>query len=95
MQWQYSGTAGRTENCQIDVFPAYATGRGRMLNDRRLYLPTSWTDDRERCRRASIGDEVASETKVAMAKAMVRKAVTDRIPIGWVTADATYGYSRG
>ena len=48
VQRQYSGTAGRTENCQVGVFLAYATGRGRTLVDRRLYLPTSWTDDRER-----------------------------------------------
>ncbi|MEV5463656.1 IS701 family transposase, partial [Streptomyces cellulosae] len=77
VQRQYSGTAGRTENCQIGVFLAYATSRGRTLIDRRLYLPTSWTDDRERCRRAGIDDEVAFETKVAMAKAMIRRAITD------------------
>lgn len=41
VQRQYSGTAGCTENCQIGVFLAYATGRGRTLIDRRLYLPTS------------------------------------------------------
>lgn len=95
VQRQYSGTAGRTENCQVGVFLAYATGRGRTLIDRRLYLPTSWTDDRERCRRAGIGDEVAFETKVAVAKATVRKAIADRVPFGWVTADAAYGFSKG
>src|SRR4029078_13361744 len=72
---QYSGTAGRIENCQIGVFLAYATSRGQTLIDRRLYLPTSWTDDRDRCRRAGIDDSVAFETKVAMAKAMVRRAI--------------------
>ena len=95
VQRQYSGTAGRTENCQIGVFLAYAAAAGRTLIDRRLYLPTSWTDDRERCRRAGIDDEVAFETKVAMAKAMVRRAITDKIPFRWVTADAAYGYSKG
>lgn len=95
VQRQYSGTAGRTENSQIGVFLAYATGRGRTLIDRRLYLPTSWTDDRERCRRAGVDDSVAFATKVAMAKAMVRRAIADRIPFGWVTADAAYGYSKG
>ncbi|MBV7245532.1 IS701 family transposase [Streptomyces sp. MW-W600-10] len=95
VQRQYSGTAGRTENCQVGVFLAYATDRGRTLIDRRLYLPTSWTDDRERCHRASIGDEVVFETKVAMAKAMVRRALVDKIPFRWVTADAAYGFSKG
>ena len=73
----------------------YATGRGRTLIDRRLYLPTSWTDDRDRCRRAGIDDHVAFETKVAMAKAMVRRAIADKVPFSWVTADAAYGYSKG
>lgn len=95
VQRQYSGTAGRTENCQIGVFLAYATGRGRTLIDRRLYLPASWADDRERCRQAGIDDSVAFATKVAMAKVMVRKAIADRVPSGWVTADAAYGYSEG
>ncbi|MGA5412100.1 IS701 family transposase [Streptomyces lavendulocolor] len=94
VQRQYSGTAGRTENCQVGVFLAYATGRGRTLIDRRLYLPASWTDDRQRCRRAGIDDTVVFETKVAMARAMVRRVIEEKIPFGWVTADAGYGYSK-
>ena len=35
VQRQYSGTAGRTENCQVGVFLAYAGERGRTLIDRR------------------------------------------------------------
>jgi SRSO17 transposase len=94
VQRQYSGTAGRTENCQVGVFLAYATGRGRTLIDRRLYLPASWTDDRQRCRRAGIDDEVVFETKVAMARAMVRRAIEEEVPFGWVTAGAGYGYAK-
>ena len=54
---QYSGTAGRIENCQIGVFLAYASCHGHSLLDRELYLPQEWTDDRERCRRAGIPDQ--------------------------------------
>src|ERR671910_3439863 len=36
---QYSGTAGRIENCQIGVFLAYASRLGQALLDRELYLP--------------------------------------------------------
>ena len=53
---QYSGTAGRVENCQIGVFLAYASGHGHTLLDRELYLPKEWTADREHCRRAGIPD---------------------------------------
>ncbi|WP_260328630.1 IS701 family transposase [Streptomyces sp. Ag109_O5-1] len=63
VQRQYSGTAGRTENCQIGVFAAYATTRGRALVDRALYLPKSWTDDRDRCRAAHIPNERTFATK--------------------------------
>jgi SRSO17 transposase len=48
VQRQYSGTAGRVENCQLGVFLAYAAPRGRALVDRELYLPKSWTEDRGR-----------------------------------------------
>ena len=39
VQRQYSGTAGRIENCQIGVFLAYAGAKGHALIDRALYLP--------------------------------------------------------
>jgi SRSO17 transposase len=35
---QYSGTAGRIENCQVGVFLAYATRRGHAFLDRELDL---------------------------------------------------------
>jgi SRSO17 transposase len=39
---QYSGTAGRIENCQVGVLLSYACARGRALIDRRVYLPRAW-----------------------------------------------------
>ena len=51
---QYSGTAGRIENCQIGVFLGYATPAGRTFLDRELYLPKAWTDDPARCVAAAI-----------------------------------------
>nr|WP_259470970.1 transposase [Streptomyces sp. 1114.5] len=91
MQRQYSGTAGRTENCQIGVFAAYATGRGRALVDRELYLPKSWTEDRDRCRAAKIPEDQDFHTKGDLAKALVLRALASDLPIAWVTADSAYG----
>ncbi|MGK3945088.1 transposase [Streptomyces caeruleatus] len=91
VQRQYSGTAGHTENCQIGVFAAYATTRGRALVDRELYLPKSWTDDRERCRAAKIPDERVFATKPELARTIVLRALTSPLPIDWVTPDAAYG----
>lgn len=49
VQRQYTGTAGRVENAQVGVFLTYTTKVGHTLIDRELYLPVSWTDDRQRC----------------------------------------------
>ena len=46
VQRQYSGTAGKVDNCQLGVFLAYASARGRAFIDRELYLPKAWTEDR-------------------------------------------------
>ncbi|WP_425587181.1 IS701 family transposase [Streptomyces violaceusniger] len=91
VQRQYSGTAGRTENCQVAVFAAYASSRGRTLVDRELYLPKSWTSDRERCREAKVPDGRGFATKTELARVLVARALSSPLPISWVTADALYG----
>ncbi|KAA1052993.1 Mobile element protein [Azospirillum argentinense] len=87
---QYSGTAGRIDNCQVGVFLAYATERGHALIDRRLYLPEDWLDDEHR-REGRIPADVAFATKPAMARAMIAQALDAGVPCGWVAADALYG----
>ncbi|MFB7533818.1 IS701 family transposase [Streptomyces sp. NPDC056178] len=82
---------GRTENCQIGVFAAYATSRGHTLVDRELYLPKSWTEDRERCRAARVPDDRVFATKGELARTIILRALTSPLPIGWVTADSAYG----
>ncbi|WSA74117.1 IS701 family transposase [Streptomyces sp. NBC_01800] len=91
VQRQYSGTADRTENCQIGVFAAYTSARGRALVDRELYLPKSWTEDRERCRTAKVPDEREFATKGELARHMVLRALASPLPVTWVTADSAYG----
>ena len=91
---QYSGTAGRIENCQIGVFLAYASQRGHTLLDRELYLPNAWTDDRERCRRAGVPDERAFATKPALARQMLERTFDAGVRLAWVTGDSVYGDDR-
>ena len=88
---QYSGTAGRVENCQIGVFLAYATDRGHALIDRELYLPETWTSDRPRCRAAGIPDEIEFATKPRQAIGMLERAIAAGVLFSWVTADEVYG----
>ena len=94
VQRQYSGTAGRTENCQIGVFLAYASRAGHALIDRELYLPRSWTDDRDRCKAAGIPDDVEFATKTRQAMVMLQRALDARVPFAWFTADEIYGQAK-
>ena len=91
---QYSGTAGKVENCQIGVFVAYASGLGHVLLDRELYLPEEWTNDRERCRQAGIPDDRDFATKPQLAQQMLARAFAAGMPAQWVTGDSVYGHAR-
>jgi len=88
---QYSGTAGRVENCQIGVFLAYATKQGRTFLDRELYLPREWAEDKERMAGAGIPKEAAFATKLVLARRMIERARQGGVPFRWVTGDAVYG----
>ena len=92
---QYSGTAGRIENCQVGVFLGYATPKGRALIDRALYLPKEWADDRARRQSAGVPGAVRFATKLVLARRMVERALAAGVPAKWVTADAVYGSDYG
>jgi SRSO17 transposase len=88
---QYSGTAGRIENCQIGVFLAYRSLLGHALIDRALYLPREWADDELRRAEAKVPDSVTFATKQALAREMVARALAAKVPAAWLTADEVYG----
>jgi SRSO17 transposase len=91
VQRQYSGTAGKVENCQIGVFLGYTSARGHVLLDRHLYLPQSWCEDPGRRRRAHVPSAVRFHTKPYLALRMLRRAWRRGVPMAWVTGDETYG----
>ncbi len=91
VQRQYSGTAGRIENCQVGVFLSYASSKGACLLDRELYLPKSWTQDAERCREAKVPAEVKFATKPELAARMLWRTLDAGMPACWVTGDTVYG----
>ena len=91
---QYSGTAGRIENCQIGVFVGYASRHGHTLLDRELYLPAEWTNDRARCQQAGIAADRGFATKPALAKEMLQRTLAAGVPARWVTGDSVYGDDR-
>src|SRR5919112_4000668 len=88
---QYSGTAGRIENCQIGVFLAYASRFGQALIDRRLYLPEAWAQDESKRAKAGVPEGVAFATKPQIACELIARALDAGAPCAWVLADALYG----
>lgn len=94
VQRQYSGTAGRIENCQVGVFLTYASQAGHTLLDRELYLPKSWTQDPARCREAHVPAEVSFATKPELAVRMLTRTLDAGIKAAWVTGDTVYGSHR-
>lgn len=51
---QYSGTAGRIENCQVGVFLADASEQETAFIDREVFLPEEWAQDKERREAAGV-----------------------------------------
>jgi SRSO17 transposase len=96
VQRQYSGTAGRRENCQVGVFVAYSSlvpAQTQVLVDRELYLPEEWANDLERRREAGIPDDVSFATKPELARRMLERLRAAELPAAWVTGDTVYGGS--
>lgn len=88
---QYTGTAGRIENCQVGVFLTYACARGRTFLDRELYLPEVWAGDAARRAAAGIPEEVKFATKPQLARRMIARALAAGVACAWVTGDSVYG----
>src|SRR5258708_14454825 len=96
VQRQYTGTAGKITTCQVGVFLAYAVPAAgvRVLVDRELYVPESWTGDRDRCGEAGIGEDVTFATKPQLGRTMVERVRELGLPFAWFTADEAYGDKR-
>jgi SRSO17 transposase len=94
VQRQYSGTAGRIENCQIGVFLAYASPKGRAFLDRELYRPKEWAEDKERRVEAGVPEGVTFQTKPQLARIMLQRAIEAGVPASGVTGDEVYGGDR-
>lgn len=91
VQRQYSGTAGKIENCQVATVLSYATPKGHAFLDRRIYLPQEWCADPERRSKAEVPDTVPFQTKPEQAIAMLTHAWERGVPMRWVSGDEVYG----
>ncbi len=91
MQRQYSGTAGKIENCQLAVHLTYASPLGHALIDVALYLPKSWSDDPQRRTEAGVPEQVGFATKPQLARRLIETAAGGGLLCRWVTGDEAYG----
>ena len=82
-------------NCQAGMFLAYVSPLGRALVDKRLYLPESWTSDKDRCEAAGVPEDrqgYRSKTEVAL-EMVGRAQERAHLKAGWVAADDAFGMS--
>jgi SRSO17 transposase len=91
VQRQYCGTIGKKENCIVTVHLAYSQGDFHTLIDQDLFLPEAWSEDRERCRRAGIPDDVVYRPKWEIALEQYDRATKNGITFDWLTFDEAYG----
>jgi SRSO17 transposase len=92
VQWQYCGRLGKTANCVVTVqlaFSSYDT-RFRTMLDTELFLPESWSNDRERCRQAGIPDHVVYRPKHLIALELLDRAQANSVHLEWLNADIWY-----
>lgn len=91
VQRQYSGTLGKTGNCQLAVSCHYAERTVAWPVAARLYLPKRWAEDRDRRRYAHVPDAITFQTKPQLALALLAEARALGVPHACVTVDADYG----
>lgn len=91
VQRQHCGAVGKKENCIVLVNLAYARGDFHCLLDGDLFLPQSWSDDRERCRAAGIPDTMTYRPKSEIALEQYRHAQSNGLVFDWLTFDEWYG----
>jgi len=93
VQRQYTGSAGKTTNCQVAVSLTIATAADHIPIDFELYLPELWTEDPERRAEAKIPANIEFKTKLELALVMIDRAIEDGVPKAVVLADSAYGNS--
>jgi SRSO17 transposase len=91
VQRQYCGATGKVDNCVLSVNLAFACEDFHTLIDSRLYLPKSWHEDRARCRKVGIPDDVVYRPLHRIALEEIDTARDNDVRLDWITSDERYG----
>lgn len=89
VQRQWCGRLGKTDNCQVGVFLAYASAKSHVLVDRRLYLPKSWARDKKRREKCHVPKHVKYRAKWRIGLELIKR--NREMPHAWVTGDDEFG----
>jgi SRSO17 transposase len=88
---QYCGAVGKQANCQVSVEVAVSDGWVAAPIAGQLYLPSSWSEDSERCAAAGVPEAIEFWTKPQLAERLIEEALSDGIAPAPVLGDAVYG----
>jgi SRSO17 transposase len=92
---QWCGSLGKVDNCIVTVHLGIVRGRFKTLVDGDLFLPQIWSEDRERCRKAAIPDDVVYRPKWRIALEQLDRAAGNGLTLDWLTFDEYYGSKPG
>jgi len=91
---QYAGVIGKVDNCQVGVYASLCNGKHSTLIGEALFLPTEWTEDKERCLKAGIPQEaITHKTKPELALNLIDTALSNGVEFDWVGGDGLYGHN--
>ena len=95
VQRQWCGETGKKDNCVIGQHLLYTDNDPKnpfscvVASD--LYLPQSWHDDRERCRRAGIPDDLVYRPNWKIGIEQIKRTMGQGLRFDYVTYDEEYG----
>jgi SRSO17 transposase len=91
VQRQYLGCVGKVDNGIVTVHVGVAKGTFQALLDADLFLPEGWAEDRVRCRKAGIPDDVGYRSKWQIALHQLIRLHDNGQRFEWLTFDEYYG----
>lgn len=91
VQRQYCGALGKQENCIVTVHLGVSRGGFKALLDSELFLPESWSNDRERCRAADIPDDMVYRSKWKIALELLDQSRGNGLRFDTLIFDEYYG----
>ena len=102
VQRQYSGTLGKTGNCQVFVNSTYCIPGQKRNADivywptgMKMYVPEKWFEDKQRCKKTGIPEDLVFRTKPQIALELIEKVRKEMVPHQAIIGDAGYGSDSG